>query len=259
MAIERSKGRMLIFAGTSEGHLMARYLRDRKLLDKALFSVATEYGEETLSDIEGAEVITGRLDRSGIEKLIAEEGFRLVIDATHPYADKATAEIKAAADACGIEYVRVLREEKLPLMPGVLMADTAADAAKMLNDVEGRFLLTTGAKELGVFSSVRDFAERAIVRVLPSAASLDACFQAGVRPASVIAMQGPFTKEMNLATMRQYDLKTIVTKSSGGPGGFLDKAALADDGFTVIVIGRPATEAGVSLAEAEKRMAEIYG
>ena len=69
-------------------------------------------------------------------------------------------------------------------------------------------------------------------------------------------MQGPFTLEMNVATMRQYGCKVIVTKDTGKPGGFSDKAECAALGYKVIVVRRPAEETGITVEEAEERRAK---
>lgn len=67
----------------------------------------------------------------------------------------------------------------------------------------------------------------------------------------MIAMQGPFSLEMNIATMRMTGANYLVTKESGHAGGFLDKIHAAEAvGATALVIGRPLKETGISLEEA---------
>ena len=63
-------------------------------------------------------------------------------------------------------------------------------------------------------------------------------------------MQGPFTTEMNLALIGQYQIKTLVTKASGGAGGFWEKAAAAGEaGVKLLIIDRPAAEEGLTYQE----------
>ena len=53
-------------------------------------------------------------------------------------------------------------------------------------------------------------------------------------------MQGPFSKEMNAATIRQYGIRFLVSKDGGEAGGFAEKAAAAGEtGAELIVIRRP--------------------
>ncbi len=249
--------RLLVFAGTTEGHELARYLSEAGRLDEADFCVATEYGESTFEDIPGVHVLSGRKDEMEMEELIREGDYRLVVDATHPYAKIVTDYLKAAAASCGVEYIRLVREEEDFDQDRVIFVHDTEEACDMLNCSSKKFLLTTGAKELSVFSRVEDFSERAVARVLPSIASLEACERAGVKTKNTIGMQGPFTLAMNRATMEQFGLEILVTKSTGKAGGFSDKVKLAEEGYTVIVIGRPTTEQGASLNEVIERISAL--
>ena len=42
-------------------------------------------------------------------------------------------------------------------------------------------------------------------------------------------MQGPFSKELNLAMLRAVDARYFVTKESGKSGGFLEKVQAAEE------------------------------
>ena len=54
-------------------------------------------------------------------------------------------------------------------------------------------------------------------------------------------MQGPFSLALNLALMRQFDIRYLVTKDGGTAGGFGEKAEAARQaGATLVVIRRPA-------------------
>ena len=51
---------------------------------------------------------------------------------------------------------------------------------------------------------------------------------------------GPFSKELNLAIIRQYGIGALVTKASGGAGGFWDKVEAAREaGCALVVVERP--------------------
>lgn len=246
--------KIAVFAGTAEGHELARYMAEKGHAAEADFFVATDYGKEIYRDIESLSVAAGRLDAEEIESRLNESGYEMVIDATHPYAGEVTANLQRACGRAGILYIRLLREESIPQTAGVSRAASVEEAAAMLAGSEEKFLLTTGAKELHKFRNIKDFRERAVARVLPSAESLDKCLLAGLKKENIICMQGPFTKEMNIATMRQYDAQTIVTKSTGKAGGFENKAELAEEGFRVIVIERPRQETGLSISEVKERI-----
>ena len=79
--------------------------------------------------------------------------------------------------------------------------------------------------------------------------SIEACEAAGVPHRNIIAMQGPFTQEMNEATIRQYNICALVTKDGGKAGGFRDKIEAArNTGIRVVLIGRPEEE-GMNAAQ----------
>ncbi|MBR4759307.1 MAG: precorrin-6y C5,15-methyltransferase (decarboxylating) subunit CbiE, partial [Lachnospiraceae bacterium] len=71
------------------------------------------------------------------------------------------------------------------------------------------------------------------------------------RPDHIIAMHGPFTKELNEAVMEQYEIRHLITKDGGVSGGFPEKIEAARNaGVSVHVITRPAVEEGVSVSKA---------
>ena len=100
--------RLLIFGGTTEGRVLGRQAGE--LGAEVTVSVATELGAEELYGLEDVRILTGRLDRSGMEVLLS--GFDLCVDATHPYARLATAEIRAACERTGVSLLRLLRPAK---------------------------------------------------------------------------------------------------------------------------------------------------
>ena len=87
---------ILIFAGTTEGRLLAQYAPQHEI--GCYVSTATEYGKSILEGLEGVECISGRMDQKEMETFISERGIRLVIDATHPFAVEVSENIKAACE-----------------------------------------------------------------------------------------------------------------------------------------------------------------
>mgnify|MGYP002243714069 CR=1 FL=1 len=66
-------------------------------------------------------------------------------------------------------------------------------------------------------------------------------------------MQGPFSRELNTAMLRETKAEFLVTKESGAAGGFADKVQAArDTKATCVVIARPTQETGDSLEEVER-------
>ncbi len=248
-----------VFAGTTEGRELAEFLSSQGEKASVTACVATEYGETLLTPAPGLRVLAGRLDREGMAALLREEDFDLVLDATHPYADVVTENVAAACRETGREYRRVLREDSAVPEGTVFLPDTTA-AVEWLSEHEGNILLTTGSKTLGEYTGIRDFAKRVWARVLPMEASLAACAAAELPPAHIIAMQGPFTRELNIATLRAIGADYLVTKDSGGAGGFREKASAASAaGAKLIVLGRPPQVEGLSLSGTVDELCSRFG
>lgn len=248
---------LCIFAGTTEGRALAQLLEGQPMQVTAC--VATEYGETLLGPAEGRTVRAGRLDEAGMEALFTRESFDLVIDATHPYAALVTEQLARACHAAGVEYLRLVRRAS-PLPPESVCLPDAAAAAEFLARTEGNILLTTGSKDLACFSKLPGFGQRVYARVLPLASSLAACEEVGLAPAHRIAMQGPFSEEINLATLHAVGARYLVTKDGGAPGGFAAKVSAAQKaGAILVVIGRPPQPEGLNFQETAAYLNQKFG
>ena len=245
----------IVFAGTTEGYEICRFLSANKI--SALACVATEYGSHSLEAGDYLKIQAKRLDEQEMTELFHKELPEFILDATHPYATEVTKNIKSAALASGISYIRVLRAESQS--QNAVYVETAEQAVEYLRDREGRIFLTTGSKELAAFTTLPDYQERIYARVLSLPAVVEACQKLGFEGKHLIAMQGPFSKEMNEATLRQYECQYLVTKDSGKAGGFQEKidAAFAC-GVIPVIIGRPVQEEGISLTECKRMLAKYF-
>lgn len=239
--------RVLLFGGTTEGRELAIWLREQGI--DALTCVASQYGSELLPEDVPSHI--GRLDQGAMEELM-EGGFTHVVDATHPYASLVTETIQAACRSRGLPLLRLVRDGDVEGQ--WQCAQNPAHAAQLLLSMPGNVLLTTGSKELNAFA-LPGLRERCYPRVLPSLASLSRCLELAFPAKQVICMQGPFTKELNVALMRQYQIATLVTKATGTAGGFWEKVEAAQTaGAALLVIGRPTHEAGLSLPQIQTQI-----
>ena len=248
--------KVIVFAGTTEGYEISRFLSENQL--PVLACVATEYGSKSLQENSCLHVQAGRLDEQQMRNLFFREKPELVLDATHPYAAEVTQNIRKACEETGVSYTRILRTGS-EQQNAVYVRD-AKEAAEYLEGTEGNVLLTTGSKELAVFTSVTDYNKRLFARVLSLPSVIESCQALGFEGRNLIAMQGPFSKELNQAMLEQYQCKYLVTKDSGKAGGFLEKIQAAEAlGVTAVIIGRPLAEEGLSLKECRHMLIERYG
>lgn len=257
--------RILIFGGTTEGRLLAEYCHQQEI--EAYVSVVSGYGADLLPESEYLHVLSGRMAGEAMEGFMKRASIRAVFDATHPYAAEATRNIKEACGRARVSYLRVTRESAAAENPGgdsgkgpaaafasqVVYVHSVKEAVCYLKDREGDILVTTGSKELAAYTALPGYEERLYVRVLPSCAAISACEDIGIRGKRIIAMQGPFSEEMNRAMMRQLGVRYLVTKEAGAAGGFLEKLSAAEAlSVTAVVIGRPLEERdGITLAAAK--------
>lgn len=242
---------VLVFGGTSEGRKLAEIFNANNR--KCTICVATDYGEKLLPKSENVNVICGRMDCNEICMLLGEDNkYSYVIDATHPYASVISENARNACIKTNTAYLRLLRSKTGSNIydDGIKIFPDALQAAKYLDKTTGRILLTTGSKELPVFcGEIRD-KSRITARVLPSAKAIEACNNAGLEGRQIIAMHGPFSREVNTAIIKQTGAAFIVTKESGNAGGFQEKIdAARETGTEVILIKRPVEEEGYSLDE----------
>lgn len=246
----------LVFSGTTEGYALCRFLSENQISVYAC--VATDYGSKSLEANEYLTVSAGRLDETGMEELFKKITPQIVLDATHPYAAEVTVNIKNACANTGIQYQRVLREGTDCDADAVYVDNTQA-AIDYLNTTEGNILLTTGSKELAAYRAVHEYEKRLYARVLSLPSVMEACASLGFEGKHLIGMQGPFSKDLNAAMLRQYGCRYLVTKDTGKAGGFEEKIdAALECGVTPVIIGRPLQEEGMSLLECRRFLADKF-
>ena len=251
--------KVLIYAGTTEGRELAQELaRERIYCD---ISVATEYGRQIMDEKISPYIciLQGRMTAEQMRLKCENEQYLAVVDATHPFATEVSVNIRESLKELDIPYFRLGRE-KIPGEEGERQAgerqagerqagerqageqqageqnymarkyfQNTAACVEALKKTEGKIFLTTGSKELSVFCREETIRKRLVVRVLPGMESLQECVRNGLEGRQIIAMQGPFSKEMNLAMIRQYQASVLVTKESGKTGGEDTKLAAAGE------------------------------
>lgn len=282
--------KVVIFGGTTEGRQLAEYLiqlnkKQKMQTIEVHVCVASEYGAQVLPDDAALKVHVGRLEQADMQEFLQKVQADICVDATHPYAVIVTQNIYQACKVVGVPYVRVRREmqeepgnaDSVMQMSGTHIADAdgkrytdeASDsvyvedtqaAIDYLKGVTGNILITTGSKELHLYTQIPDYESRCTARVLPAQSVVETCTELGFTGKHLICMQGPFDLEMNLATLRYANADFLVTKASGKNGGYDEKceAALAA-GVHLVVIGRPKeqVEPVMSLAQAEKYLSDM--
>ncbi len=236
---------ILIFGGTYEGRQLCEYLSEKNI--KHSVCIATEYGKQLLNST-NSQIFVGRLNRDEMKDFITHGNFTLIIDATHPYATEVTQNIKWACENLNIQYIRLLRESQN--YDNVLTFPTVETTVDYLNTTQGNVLLTTGSKDLPLFTKVNGFENRLFPRILPTPEVLQSCVELGYMGKNIICMQGPFSHELNLSLLKQFNCGFLVTKDTGEAGGLEAKISAAKEaGAQVLLIQRPTKESGYTFRQ----------
>ena len=249
---------VLVFGGTVEGRKLVEWLSSLDVCD-IVSCTATEYGGELVEGLDRVTSLVGPLDAQAKERLVSEHDFACIVDATHPYATHVTESIAVLAEAHGLPRLRLMRDEAAD-GSFTLVEDTEA-AAVAVTERTGNVMLTTGAKDLAIFvNAMPDFADRLYARILPVESSIAKARELGIPASHIIAVQGPFSVETNVALIHQFDIRTMVTKASGATGGFQEKIdSAAACGVELVVIQRPEEQGGLSFAEVQTELAQMLG
>ena len=239
--------KILIFSGTTEGRKLSGMLSDSGISHTV--SVASTYGSDVMPESRFALLKVGRMDEKEMEEYFVNSGFGegdIVVDATHPYAAAVSENIGKAVKKTGCRLYRIVRgaDESIKGDPSgdIRFYDSMEDFAKRMDDSKGSILLTTGSNTLGTYCKnvSPETLARTYVRILPATESIEICRGLGIEPSHVIAMQGPFSYELNRAILDQYEIKHMLTKDSGAAGGYPEKIKAAiDSGVLCHVLSRP--------------------
>jgi precorrin-6x reductase len=231
-----------LFSGTSDGNALARELVDRQ--NPVVVSTASDYGGELArADCPGATVWAGRQGVEARRRALRDSQARVIVDATHPFAQQISEQLMGLSRELKIPYLRFERPSAIDTKDA-LLCDSATEAAERAIATGTRIFLATGSKDLATFLQAPGADRREwFVRITPEPALIRRALDLGVPRDHILAMQGPFSQGFNTALWRDQHIDCVVTKDSGEAGGFPAKArAAATLGIPLWVIRRPQVE-----------------
>ena len=229
--------KIFLIAGTQDGRELAEFLL-RKNFDVTA-SVVSDYGRKLLQTCAGIKINDKPLDKNELEKILREGDFKFLVDASHPYAKNISANAISATQAAQIFYLRYERatidfdyEKIFPVESYEAAASKAAELGKNI-------YLTTGSRSLKIFVDLLKDCNLT-ARILPTAEVLTQCESLGLSPKQIVAIQGPFSTELNVELFKHASAEVIVTKNSGQIGGADTKLEAAKIlNLPVVMIERP--------------------
>lgn len=222
--------RLLILGGTSEASALADSLVGSSRI-AALLSLAGRTAHPKPSPIPTR--VGGFGGAEGLRDFLLVERIGAVVDATHPFAERISAN---AALACAAARVPRLTFTRPPWRsePGdrwieVETIDAAVDA---LGPARRTVFLTQGRLQLAAFARAPQ--HRYIVRAIDRFDDFDA-----PREAELILARGPFALADEERLMRERGVEFLVSKNSGGAATYAKMEAARRLGITVVMIAPP--------------------
>ena len=230
--------KIFLIAGTEDARKLAEFLTQHGHLITA--SVISEYGKKILQQYEGIKISNKKLDEDELTENL-RGNFEILVDASHPYAVNVSQNAIAACKRSEIPYIRFERSEVEITDKNVFKVDSYESAAVKAAEFGKNIFITTGSRNLKKFIDAPALKDCNLsVRILPTAEVLRECESYGLTPKQIIAMQGPFSTELNVETFKHCRAEVIITKNSGKVGGVDTKIAAANIlNLPVVMIERP--------------------
>ena len=182
---------------------------------------------------------------------LARERIGAVIDATHPFASRMSANAFAACRATDTPLVVFTR---LPWIREAgdrwIEAATMEDAVTALGQKPRTVFLTQGRLQLAAFARAPQ--HRYIVRAIDRPAEIGA-----LPNCKLILARGPFSLADEAALMRNERIEALVTKNSGGRATYAKIEAARALGIEVVILRRPTAPEAETLLELDAVLAWI--
>ncbi len=220
----------MILGGTSEASELARRLADDEGIRPTL-SLAGRTREAAPHGI--ATRVGGFGGADGLADWLERENIDAVIDATHPFAARISANAQAATTRLGIPLCTILRPPWQP-EPGdrwTVVPDVVA-AATALSEMPRRVFLSIGRQGVAAFADAPQHAYLIRSIETPDGAALPPKVE-------LIAARGPFDTPSETELLRSKEIDVVVSKNSGGTATYAKIVAARDLGLPVIMIDRP--------------------
>ncbi|MDM0035113.1 cobalt-precorrin-6A reductase [Variovorax sp. J22P271] len=221
---------VLVLGGTLEASALARSLAERG--ERAVLSYAGRVAQPKAQPI--AVRVGGFGGVGGLVRHLRDAQVTHVVDATHPFAARMSANAVAACAQCGLPLLALTRPawqagpgdrwQPVPDLPAAVAA---------LSGPPRRVMLALGRMHLAAFAAQPQ--HHYILRLVD---------RPELRPPlprhTVIVSRGPFDLEGDIALMRAQRVDVLVCKNAGGTGAEAKLQAARALELPVVMVARPA-------------------
>ncbi|WP_214472892.1 cobalt-precorrin-6A reductase [Mesorhizobium sp. dw_380] len=220
--------KILILGGTTEARQLAGILAARAAVTLSLA------GRTESPVAQGVPVRSGGFGGAkGLATYLGEAGIDLLIDATHPYAARISANAAQAARMVRVPIFALRRPGWEPVEGDRWTdVDTVGDSVQALGPAPRRVFLALGRQEVAAFEAApqHHYLIRSVDPVEP---------QLAVPDASYLLARGPFREPDERALLREQRIDVVVSKNSGGAATYGKIAAARALDIEVIMVRRP--------------------
>ncbi|GAB4367351.1 MAG: cobalt-precorrin-6A reductase [Kiloniellaceae bacterium] len=240
--------RILLLGGTGDSRELAERLAGRD--DVAVIS-SLAGRTETPASLPGGLRIGGFGGVAALAAYLRDERIDLVVDATHPYAARISANAAAACRESGTPRL-VLARAPWREQPGdswIHVRDAAA-AARALPGCAERVFLAVGRGELEAFAGLPQI--WFLVRTVDAPRE-----KLPLEHYEVVLGRGPFEANGERALFALHGIQALVTKNSGGEATYAKIAVARELGLPVIMIDRPPHEQAETAGSVDEALAWI--
>ncbi|AFZ08437.1 precorrin-6A reductase [Oscillatoria nigro-viridis PCC 7112] len=225
------KKRLLILGGTGDAAELAA--RASQIAEIEVVSSLAGRTQQPFTPKTGTVRIGGFGGAAGLAAFLVDRPIDLLIDATHPFAARISANAAVAAAECNVPYLMLVRPA-WERVEGDRWIEVAghSEAARALLGQSRRVFLTIGRQELAAFAGLDAiwFLMRAID---PPALNTP------IPNGKLLLARGPFSLEEERQLLLEYQIDTIVSKNSGGGATYAKIVAARELGIPVVMVQRP--------------------
>ena len=187
----------------------------------------------------------------GLAEHLRTEDIDLLVDATHPFAVRISANAAEAAQAASLPLLALRR-------PGWERAegdrwtevDTVAEAVAALGARARRVLVTLGRQELAPLCTQPQH-----LYLIRSVDPVDPLLD--LPQAQYLLARGPFAEDDERQLLRDHRIDAILSKNSGGAATYGKIAAARGLSIEVVMVRRPAMPEAATVATVDEAVAEI--
>jgi precorrin-6A/cobalt-precorrin-6A reductase len=245
--------KILILGGTAEGRRLAE-----RLARDARFELLLSFAGRTASLVAPGvpHRVGGFGGAAGLAAFLRQGGFRALLDLTHPFAARISANAVLAAHEADVPLLRLSRPA-WHARPGDRWIDAPdmSAAARALGSAARRVFLSIGRLELAAFCAAPQ--HHYLVRAIDAFTLPDP-----LAHARLLLARGPFDLAAERALLERERIELLVSKNSGTDATYAKIEAARALGLPVVMVRRPplpACDEVSTLAAAQAWLERLQG